>query len=142
VTRGPRRDPQKPSRPRSRGACPASAPVASEPARRQSPNLRAIGSLVDRLFREARDPAVVLGDLVAEVRTSLYVPDAERTFRRFLEVAVDAYDATSGTLRWASEDGAGRSITAAGPSGREAEGGRTSRAPARERRDAAIGGRT
>ena len=97
------------------------------------PVKKAIGSLVDRLFREARDPAVVLGDLVAEVRTSLYMPDPERTLRRFLEVAVEAYDATSGSLRWVSEDGSGGSIAAApedrtGGRGRAAEPGAGARA--------------
>jgi len=49
-------------------------------------------TLVDRGFKENRDPAVRLTSFVSDVRATLSVPDAQRTLRRFLHLIVEVCD--------------------------------------------------
>jgi hypothetical protein len=72
-------------------------------------------AIVDRRFKEVRDPAKELGAFVAEVHGSLSRPDRDRTLQRFLEAAVLAFAASGGeiTLRTGERE---RSFHAAGPS--------------------------
>jgi hypothetical protein len=70
-------------------------------------------SLVDRRFKENRDPAARLDGFVSEVRTSLSSPDTPRTLRRFLGVVVAACDLPGGRIelerpnadRWSVDEG-------------------------------------
>jgi len=55
-------------------------------------------ALVDRRFKENRDPAHRLDEFVKEVATSLSSLDAPRTLRRFLGVVVDACDLPGGRI--------------------------------------------
>jgi hypothetical protein len=56
-------------------------------------------SLVDRRFKENRDPAVRLDGFVADVRASLSSPDPPRTLRSFLRVVVAACDLSGGRIK-------------------------------------------
>ena len=55
-------------------------------------------SLVDRRFKETRDPAVRLTSFVSDVQASLSLPDAKRTMRRFLHLVVEACDLRGGRI--------------------------------------------
>lgn len=70
-------------------------------------------ALVDRRFKEVRDPAKELALFVADVHASLSRPDRDRTMQRFLETAVLAFGASGGdiTLRAGARE---RSFHAAG----------------------------
>jgi hypothetical protein len=70
-------------------------------------------SLVDRRFKENRDPAARLNGFVTEVRASLSSPDPPRTLRRFLGVVVAACDLAGGRIElerpnvkpWSADEG-------------------------------------
>jgi hypothetical protein len=70
-------------------------------------------TLVDRRFKENRDPAVRLTSFVKEVQASLSVPDTERTLRRFLHLVVEACDLRGahieldrpGSIAWNAAEG-------------------------------------
>jgi hypothetical protein len=70
-------------------------------------------SLVDRRFKENRDPADQLEGFLTEVRASLSLPDPPRTLRRFLGVVVAACDLPGGRIElerpgvglWAADEG-------------------------------------
>ena len=61
--------------------------------------------LVDRRFKEVRDPGKELAAFLADVHGSLSRPDRDRTLQRFLEAAVLAFGAFDGEL---TLEGAGR----------------------------------
>jgi len=56
-------------------------------------------AIVDRRFKEVRDPAKELASFLAEVHGSLSRPDRDRTLQRFLEAAVLAFGASAGEIR-------------------------------------------
>ena len=56
-------------------------------------------AIVDRRFKEVRDPAPDLDAFVADVRNALSTPDGDRTFRRLTEVAVASYQARGGEVQ-------------------------------------------
>jgi len=56
--------------------------------------------LVDQRFKENRDPASRLRDLVAVVRDALSPLDAQKTLRRFLRVVVEACDLPGGRIEF------------------------------------------
>ncbi|HYN69026.1 MAG TPA: hypothetical protein VEX41_02300 [Candidatus Eisenbacteria bacterium] len=72
-------------------------------------------AIVDRRFKEVRDPGKELGSFLAGVHGSLSRPDRDRTLQRFLEAAVLAFGASGGeiTLRAGGRE---RAFHAAGPS--------------------------
>lgn len=84
-----------------------------------------VQTLVDRRFKENRDPAARLGVFVGDLRASFAPPDARRTLRRFLEVVVDACELQGGRIQldgpgavsWSAETGAppGPVASAIGP---------------------------
>jgi hypothetical protein len=55
-------------------------------------------AIVDRRFKEVRDPASALEAFLTEVRHTLSAPDRDRTIRRFTEVAVESYYARGGEV--------------------------------------------
>ena len=69
--------------------------------------------LVDRRFKENRDPAVRLASFLKEVQASLSVPDGERTLRRFLHLVVEVCDLRGarieldrpGSIAWNATEG-------------------------------------
>jgi hypothetical protein len=71
--------------------------------------------LVDRRFKEVRDPAKELGSFLADVHASLSRPDRDRTLQRFLEAAVTAFGASDGQIRLHAGERE-RAFHAAGPS--------------------------
>jgi hypothetical protein len=56
-------------------------------------------AIVDRRFKELRDPASDLEVFVTEVHHALSPPDRDRTLRRLLEVAVASYNASGGEIQ-------------------------------------------
>lgn len=59
-------------------------------------------AIVDRRFKEVRDPVADLEAFIAEVRGALTDPTIHRASRRLLDVAVLGYGATSGEVRAAT----------------------------------------
>lgn len=70
-------------------------------------------AIVDRRFKETRDPVADLAAFEAEIRSGIARPDRERALRRLVEVAMTAF-AASGAALDLREPAAGTWSTAAG----------------------------
>jgi hypothetical protein len=55
-------------------------------------------AIVDRRFKETRDPRRILGDYVSALETRLGPIDPDLALRRLLQVAITAFDAADGSI--------------------------------------------
>jgi hypothetical protein len=81
------------------------------------PIKKRIQALVDRRFKEVKDPAVVLAAFLAELRGTFSAPDAERTMQRLAEAVAAAYRAPAVEVRLASPGAADQVIGVGSPTG-------------------------